>query len=292
NGPDDRWIYPADASYRNETKGAYVLTNTHQGWGYTGNITIRSTPAKDLNLMLAYTHTESREISGMPSSTASSAWSKVPSVNGPNFSRLERSQYVTPDKLTGSLMVRIPYLKNRLSTDIGLFYAGYSPYSYSYIYSNDINNDGITNDLIYIPKNKNEIAFKTAQDANLFWHFLENDRYLSRHKGQYAEAFAVNAPWMHRFDLKIVQNFSIKSGNNTNTLQVSVNILNVGNLLNSTWGLSQQMLMPANGKILTYNKDDKTYSFFSQNKIDRAFANDRDVSQTWKLQVGVRYIFH
>lgn len=57
--------------------------------------------------MAAYTHTESKEISGMPGSDANSAWINVPSINGPNSSGLMRSQYVTPNRVVASINWRV-----------------------------------------------------------------------------------------------------------------------------------------------------------------------------------------
>jgi hypothetical protein len=246
--------------------------------------------------MLAYTHTESREISGMPGSDATSAWQNVPSVNGPNLAGLQRSQYVTPDRVVGSLTWRINYDKGRISTDIGLLYSAFSPYSYSYLYANDMNGDGIGNDLIYIPKNKEDIQFITQEDADLFWAFLTKDKYLSSHKGEYAEAFGVRAPWVHRFDLKLARNYTLKIGKSLNTLRVSVDVLNVGNLLNSKWGVYKNMSPANEGKILNYEGKDASntpfFSFFSKEKVEETFARYNHYDQTWKLQVGIRYIFN
>jgi hypothetical protein len=297
NGPDDRYIYPSDYKYQSAAAAVCVLTNTDQGWGYTGNITVNAEPVKNLNLMLAYTHTESKEISGMPGSAATSAWNNVPAINGPNFGGLERSQYVTPNRVIAALNYHFHYLKkDYTSTEIGIFYNGFTPYKYSYTYSTDMNGDGINNDLIYIPATKDEIQWATPEDGNRFWDFLEQDKYLSSHKGEYAGAFAVNAPWVNRFDLRIAQNFSVKAGKTKNTLQVSLDILNFGNLLNNTWGVYKNMNAVKNGQILKYNGKDANnvpnFSFFSPEPISETFTSYNNVDQTWRLQLGVRYIFN
>lgn len=63
NGADNRPIYPS--TFRNSTK-AFVLENTSKGYGWIGNITINTQPADWVSLMAAYTHTVSKEITGMP----------------------------------------------------------------------------------------------------------------------------------------------------------------------------------------------------------------------------------
>jgi hypothetical protein len=75
-----------------------------------------------------------------------------------------------------------------------------------------MNGDGHATDLIYIPKEKGEINFVSAADEDAFFAFVEQDKYLSRNKGNYAEAYAARAPWTHRFDLRFAQDFSINIG--------------------------------------------------------------------------------
>jgi hypothetical protein len=317
DGPDNRYLYPStynyyqnssayDADHKKNVGVLGVLTNTNEGYGYTANITINTEPVKDLSIMAAYTRTASYEVSGMPGSNATSAWQGLPTVNGPNFNGMQWSQYVTPNRFVASLNYRISYLKDFTSSEIGVFYQGYSPYRYNYTYSNDMNGDAINLDLIYIPNTKDEILWKTTGDADRFWSFVEKDSYLSKHKGEYAEAYAAYAPMVHRFDLRFAQNFSIKAGKTKNTLQVSLDILNFGNLLNNTWGVNKQMIPAAKqGQILKYegvnqdgvsgNADDKVpyFSFFSAEEITEIYTRYNDVtSQTWKFQIGLRYIFN
>ncbi len=306
-GPDNRYRYPSDYRYYSSGVGVLgVLSNTSEGYGYTGNITVTAEPVKDLNVMAAYTRTASFEVSGMPGSNATSAWQGLPTVNGPNFNGAQWSQYVTPDRFIASLNYRFDYLGGWTSSEIGVFYQGYSPYRYSYTYSNDMNGDAVNLDLIYIPKTKDEISWATPGDADRFWSFLEKDKYLSKHKGQYADAYGAYAPMVHRFDLRFAQNFAVRAGKTTNTLQVSLDILNFGNLLKNTWGVNKQMIPGANqGKILRYEgvnqdgiagtADDNVpyFSFFSDEEVPEIFTTYNDVtSQTWKLQFGIRYIFN
>ena len=153
--------------------------------------------------MLAYTHTESKEVSGMPGSNANSAWSGLYTINGPNFADVQRSQYVVPDRIIASAAYKLPYKSNFTSTQMSLFYTGYSPYGTSFCYTNDMNGDGIANDLMYIPKNESEIQFTNSADAADVWAFVNQDRYVKKHKGEYAEAYAGRAPWVHQLECRV-----------------------------------------------------------------------------------------
>lgn len=291
NGADNRLIYPKDFTYYSNINDACVLTNTHKGHGYTFNITATAEPIKNLNVMAAYTHTVMKEISGMPGSNASSAWSGLYTVNGPNFPTLQNSAYVIPDRLIASVSYK--YAKEHFS----LFYTGYSPAGYSFFYNGDVNGDGIKNDLMYIPKDDSEIQFARDADRQAFWQFVEQDKYLKNHKGEYAEAYGARAPFVHRFDFRWAHDFDVKIGNTLNRLQLSVDIMNVGNLFNSKWGVAKNMGVCNNGQILKLNKIENNTPVFSMMKSNGEYPTktwdfNHNYDQCWKMQVGLKYTFN
>ena len=291
NGADNRLIYPKDFTYYSNINDACVLTNTHKGHGYTFNITATAEPIKNLNVMAAYTHTVMKEISGMPGSNASSAWSGLYTVNGHNFPTLQNSAYVIPDRLIASVSYK--YAKEHFS----LFYTGYSPAGYSFFYNGDVNGDGIKNDLMYIPKDDSEIQFASDADRQAFWQFVEQDKYLKNHKGEYAEAYGARAPFVHRFDFRWAHDFDVKIGNTLNRLQLSVDIMNVGNLFNSKWGVAKNMGVCNNGQILKLNKIENNTPVFSMMKSNGEYPTktwdfNHNYDQCWKMQVGLKYTFN
>jgi hypothetical protein len=298
-GPDNRYLFPAGGYLYNPlVKDASVLTNTNEGYGYTLNLTLNAEPVRNLDIMAAYTKTEMKEISGMPGSNANSAWTGLITVNGPNNATVQRSQYVVPNKVIASISYRIPYLDDHMASTFSIFYSGFTPYGNTFRYSNDMNGDGVNNDLIYIPREKGEVAFVTTADEDAFFAFIEQDKYLSNHKGEYAEAYAARAPWVNRIDFRFVQDFSIKAGSTNNTLQLSIDVLNAGNMLNSEWGVYKNMTVSNNGAILRYaGRDAKNVPSFSMVQVDSAYptktySSNLNIGQTWMLQVGLRYIFN
>lgn len=319
SGSDDRYNYRTGKNVQSGvTGGAVVLKNTSKGYSSSINAMVTAQPIPDLNLMFSYTHTVSKEITGLPGNQAYSSWQNVYSVNGPNEADLASSQYVTPNKVIASASYRIKEGKN-LATNIGLYYAGYNAGTYSYIYNNDMNGDGSSYDLMYIPKTKDELQFMdvnledgtvmTAEtQRDIFWKFLEQDGYLKNHKGEYAESYGAKMPWVHRFDLKVAQDFKVKVGKTMNTLQVSFDILNVGNLLNSAWGVTKTTSSSNYGKLLNYQKVDANnvpvYSLYSYNSKGKfyesptltekstTFTTYKNSTNCWQLQIGIRYIFN
>lgn len=170
------------------------------------------------------------------------------------------------------------------------------------MYDGDMNQDGINNDLIYIPKSKDELTFvdkngfTAEQQAEAFWNYVNQDSYLKNHKGEYAKAYSARYPWVNQIDLKVVQDFIVKAGKTTNTLQVSLDIFNLGNLLKDTWGVTK---VPVNsGRILKYEgvtaDNVPTFSMYqSENKLPtETFSYLKNSSNCWQIQVGIRYIFN
>ena len=313
SGADNRLIYPKDFSVNGNAKqNAVLLTNTSKGHGYTFNITLNATPLENLNLMAAYTHTEQKEISGLPGSDPISTWQGLNTVDGPNFATVQRSGYVIPDKLIASVGYYIPFTHKGLTrgTHINLFYTGYSDSGLSYTYTNDMNGDGIGNDLMYIPANDSEIKIgslkngqfvENAEMRKAFWNFVEQDSYLKNHKGEYAEAYAARSPWVHRFDLRIAEDFCFKTGKQNHKFQVSLDFLNIGNLIHSTWGISKISTTTGNknyNKILKYEGMDSSKNpVFSMVKVNGEYPTEtyetyKNYAECWKLQVGVKYFFN
>ena len=301
NGADNRIMYTASDFYYGQKTSAVMLKNTSKGYGYTANITLNAEPVKNLKLMAAYTHTESQEVSGLPGQNAASTWTSTFSVDGPNSTALHRSNYVTPDQIMASANYYIPAKLNRsflLGTHIGLFYKAYSSGNLSFYYSNDMNGDGVTMDLMYIPANDNEIQFKSEEDRVAFWRFVEQDDYLSSHKGQYAEAYAARAPWLHRIDLHLAEDFQVTIGKTKHKLQASLDLINLGNLLNSEWGVPKIAQICNYGQILKYEGIDASNKpIFSMNKVNgkyptQTWDTNMSYSNCWKMQIGLKYFFN
>ena len=302
SGADDRYVYPALAQRTYNNRNAYMLTNTTEGWGGIFNISATAQPVKNLNLMAAYTWTESKEITGMPGSNAASAYQGIPTVNGPHIPTAQRSQYVIPHRVIGSIGTKI-FNWNAgnvgSGTHINLFYTGNSGFNYSYMYTNDLNGDGMGNDLIYIPANKGDIKFISQADEDAFFKYMETDKYLTKNKGKYAEAYAGRTPWVNNFDLKITHEYYVgKSGGPKNTIQLNADIINVGNLINNKWGVRQTQYQTINqGRILKVENITNNVPTYSFVKVKGEYPTtpydyNYSIGETWRLQLGLKYIFN
>ena len=296
NGVDNRPIYPSN--FRTGTK-AFVLENTSKGYGWSANVTLTAQPTEYLSLMAAYTHTVSKEVTGMPGSAAESAFTYVPTSEGPNNIKLHNSQYVTPDRFVASATAH-----DKSGNHYSLIYETWrGGYNYSYMTTNDMNGDGYSYDAIYIPTNEqvvnNEFRFVSTDDRDRFMDYVHSDSYLKNHQGKYAEGYSVYSPWVHRIDLSYKHDFRLNVGQTKHTLQLSCDIKNVLNLFNSSWGV-MKYLNPEIGseaRILKYEGVDADgYATFSTPKSingqTKTWTPNYSLGQCWYASIGIKYIFN
>ena len=305
NGADNRPLYQdyqqtyvdADGKTQN-LPAAYVLENTNRGYGYSGTFTVNMRPIESLALMAAYTHTVSKELTGMPGSNASSVLNYMGTVYGPNDPGLHNSQYVTPDRLVASATY-----SDKANNHFSLIYEAWrGGYNYSYMTANDMNGDGYNYDMIYIPTDEQvanrEFRFVSADDEKRFMDYVHADKYLSKNQGKYAEAYSVYSPWVHRLDFSYKHDFKVRAGKSMNTLQLCLDVKNLLNLFNSDWGVSKYMNPDlGEGRILKYEGYDKDgYATFSTptavNGNVNVWNKYVNIGQCWYASVGIKYMFN
>ena len=296
NGVDNRPIYPA--GFRTNTK-AFVLENTSKGYGWSANVTVNAQPFEWLSLMAAYTHTVSKEVTGMPGSAAESAFTYVPTVEGPNNIQLHNSQYVTPDRIVASATIN-----DKSGNHYNIIYESWrGGANYSFMMVNDMNSDGYNYDAIYIPTDgevaNGEFRFVSQDDAQRFMDYVHNDSYLSSHQGEYAEPYSLYSPWVHRIDFGYKHDFKLNVGKTKHTLQLSFDMKNVLNFFNSSWGVAKYLnsAIGSEARILKYEGvDAQGYATFSTpaaiNANTETFAPSYSVGQCWYASVGVKYFFN
>ncbi|MDZ7604544.1 MAG: hypothetical protein U5K79_02930 [Cyclobacteriaceae bacterium] len=234
-----------------------------------------------------------------------------PNVGTSNAVELAYSQYATPHRVVGNVSYRFDYLEH-FGTTISLFYQGSQSGNFSYVTNGDLNGDSnASTDLMYIARSKAEMNFEqytatisgntvtfTAEDQqNAYEEFINNSSYLKNHRGEYAERNSALLPWYNNWDFRFLQDFYIETGkNNTrHTLQFSVDILNVGNMINKDWGIQK---MRVTNNPLVYRSIDATsneplyrWQNISGDLVTEPYQDMISPSSTWSMQLGLRYIF-
>ncbi|MDR1973909.1 MAG: carboxypeptidase regulatory-like domain-containing protein [Bacteroidales bacterium] len=295
----------------NGTGNAMVLGNTNKGYQYSITAMLQKNFSHGFTGLFAYTFSQAKDVTSNPGDQAASAWQSNVAIGSLNDPILSYSNFSIPHRIISSLSYKFSYLKSEAaSTTISLFYEGSPQGRRSYVYSNDMNGDGNSSDLMYIPKNASDIIFSdavkdgvvlmTAQEqSDAFFKFVEQDKYLSSRKGQYAERFGAVMPWVHQFNLKITQDFVLENVRKTR-IQITFDILNLGNLINSKWGVRREQITGSyeNIPLLQYAGVDAnnhpTYQLPTTsvaNYYTETYKNVLDYTSTWAMQLGLRFIF-
>jgi outer membrane receptor for Fe3+-dicitrate len=122
--------------------------------------------------------------------------------------------------------------------------------------------------------------------------YISQDTYLNSRRGQYAARNGGVAPWYHSLNARLLQDFFIETGSGKrNTLQLSVEVVNVLNMLNSSWGLAKQ---PARASLLQFAGYESTNGrpVYSFSPLTDSFITTNNILSRWQLQVGLRYTFN
>ena len=324
--PDNRMIYPVN----NQQKFINPLTNaglpspagtgsfnavyvSNGNRGVYASLTAKVDKAfrSGFGASIAYIKTFANNLFDGGGDQPLTAWQSTPTYNSPNTPTLSHAAYTVPDRLVASLTLRKEYFKH-FATTISVMYGGSIDYRFSYVYGADFNRDGFNgNDLMYIPKDPSEITFSAftypngvnytaAEQSAIFFKYIDQDKYLRAHKGQYAERNGAQAPWRNQVDIKILQDLFMNVGKTKNTIQLTLDIFNFGNLLNPNWGKSRtvnatSLLVPTNQNSLVPGGNIRpTFRLATDrnNPVVDTFRDNVSVFSTYFMQMGIRYIFN
>jgi hypothetical protein len=248
-GPTQSPVYTGGKLYGGYSN-AYFLSNTTEGYRYnltaqlsktTNNIRV-GTHFLNLNWSAAYTYGVSKDLSNGIRNSFQSNFEVNPAIV-PNSPQLAYSNFDLRDRIVATLGGTLVW--NQMNaTSLNFFYAGQSGSPYSVVYASGGNpfNNAANANLPYIPKDQNDIklidngSYTAAQQWADLNALISGDKYLSTRRGQYAERNALRTPWNHELDLKLMHEFRLSKKNPKQTLQLSMDIFNVLNLINNDWG--------------------------------------------------------
>lgn len=304
NGADRRIAFaPSTAARRKnpDITNAILVSNTNKGYSY--NLTAQfSKTWKNGFAQVAYNHNDAADVNSGASSTAMSNWEFVQVVGDPNNPALATSSYALTHRITGIVSVNLNYTKY-LRTSVALFYAGNSGQRFTYLVNGDLNSDGrFGNDLMYVPANPGEINFvdmlnrdntvrlTAAEQAEAFEDYIENDKYLSSRRGDYTERNGSSTPWEHVVDMRIAQDFFITRGETRHTLQVTFDVFNLTNLINSNWGRQYAVNNQAYSILTTVNRSGGTVKGYNFTPGRTPWAHT--FASRFQGQLGLRYSFN
>ncbi|MCG9793572.1 TonB-dependent receptor [Flavobacterium algicola] len=295
-GADKRAIYSATDKGANN---AYVMTNSNKGYVFNTSVKVQKTFDNGLYTSFAYNYLVSKDVNSIEAEITGDAFAFNPALGNVNDAVLSNSKYGDKHRFIGVASKKWKYGKNdKWATSVSTFFEYARGGRFNYIYGGDINNDGLTtNDLLYVPTTA-EIATMTftggAAQGEAFDKFINQDDYLSSIRGQYTERYGALSPWRGKWDMKLIQDYNFKPSSGSdkiNTIQFSIDVLNIGNLLNSDWGLVQvpTSVQPIGVTLDEATKTIPTYTF--NGTQTKTFNYDASLLSRWQAQFGIRYIF-
>ncbi|MDQ2179780.1 TonB-dependent receptor domain-containing protein [Marinifilum sp. D714] len=282
--------------------GAIVMDNTSKGYQFTATGKLAKKWDCGLSADVAYTYLNAKDLTSIPAEIAADAFQRNPVVGNPNNPAYSWSRYGLRHRVIASAMYKVNY--GKFASSFAMFYEAGKGNRYSYTYIGDVNNDAISNnDLIYVPRNSSDIRFGKvengvgieAADAAQQWAaldaFISQDDYLRDQRGKYAERNGAMLPWFGQLDFRFMQDYNFEVGGKKNKLQFSLDILNLGNMISSNWGVRQ---LPTETRPITVKGVDNNgtpWMEFNTNLKD-SYTDDVSVRSKWQLQIGLRYIFN
>lgn len=260
----------------------FLLTNTSQGYKYQFSGTVSKAFKNNLNFSVSYTYGLSKDIANGARNSPQANWEFNQTIL-PNDPKLTYANADLRHRLLSVIQKQITWKKGG-QTSLALVYTLQSGSPYSYVYIGDINRDGSpNNDLIYIPVSQSDANLADIKDANgnitvsavQQWAdlstYIQNDKYLQKRIGTYAERNGARTPWNEELDMKLSHIFLLH--NKARSIQLSVDVFNLSNLISRNWGkqyfvpnllngnyqlLSLQSINAANKPLLNFNNPSST----------------------------------
>ncbi len=309
-GPDGRPRWTSNRIYGN-VSDATVLTNQGKGSSWNISATLERSFTQGLYAKVGYSYGVSKNTVDA-GSIASGSWTGNFIANDPNNPIAAYSQFNPGPRVFAAVTYTRDFLKIGPSS-IALYWDGRSAGTDSYIFSNDMNGDGATNDLLYIPRNTAEMNFQqysqtppgsttptvytVAQQVASWEAYINQDAYLRAHRGEYAQRNAILRPMVYRADLSLSQDLSRHIGGAAHGLQVRLDMLNFTNWLNKNWGVSQILI--TNRPLASQGVDATGANLYRLNTvsqggplISKSLQKAVTTSDVWRMQLGVRYMLN
>jgi len=322
-GPTETPVY-VGGKYNAAFSNVYFLTNTKQGYRYnltaqiskvSSNIKIGNHPF-NMNWSAAYTYGRSKDVTNGIRNSWESSYNVNP-ANVPGNSPLAYSNFDLRHRIVATWMGSVTWNETNI-TSLAFFYSGQSGNPYSLIYQSPPFGSGSNAPLPYIPKDQSDINLADRKDAggNVIysaarqWNdlnsFISGDKYLKTRRGQYAERNGLHTTFVNDLDMKIMHEFRLSKTDKSKSLQLSLDVFNVLNLLNNNWGHVTFVTNLNNYTVnfLQFVKDINgvvpgkpssgyipTFNFVKPTGINNQYYTLDPINSRWQGQLGVKFNF-
>ncbi len=248
---------------------------------------------------LAYTRGRATEAQANGQTAAGGQFNRN-AVFNQNTVEVGTADFEIRDRVQLSLTRRFEFVK-KWRTTASLYYEGRTGNPYSWVYSGDLNGDGITgndgnNDLIAVPSGLTDARFDfslmTTAQRDAMFAFLQTSG-LAQYAGGIVPKNSSYEPWVNRLDLKFVQEIPIRGHAR---MQVFFDFINFGSFISEkTFGYTETVGLISNDVFrrrtigaASYGPDGRIRPVFAG--TPSGFGIDNGMSR-WRIQVGAKIIF-
>ncbi|MGI9141487.1 MAG: TonB-dependent receptor, partial [Gemmatimonadaceae bacterium] len=319
-GADNRPRWVGSNRLNASVTEAIVLKNQNDGtsWNLAG--TLEKPFGAGTFIKTAYSYGEAKNTVDA-GSIAFGSWNNNQHSGNPNKPGLAFASTSPGHRFFVAGSIRREYFSFGATT-ASLFLENRTINNTSYTFSGDLNGDGgFSNDLIYIHRDISEMNFETytlpeikatattplvpavtftaAEQAAAWEAYILQDKYLSANRGKYAERNAVFLPRVTRADFSLSQEIFRSVSGKRNALQLRLDFLNVGNLINKDWGLGQRLvttqpLFIGGGRPTADASGKAVYRLQNINRqlITKTYQQTAGTGDVYRIQLGVRYSFN
>ena len=297
--PGERLVWKSEGinNSLNRAVTPYLITNTdkkNNGYYYSVTGQLSKDFKCGLNLMAAYTYAQGKNVTdGIGDQITSAYNTNAFGINGSNVHELGYSSYVSPHRVLVNLGWTW-HIGQHTSETVGLYYEGfnhcyigsYSYTRYSYTMTSNVNGDGGSNSLAYIPTEEQLFANNTPYtNPEEFNDFIKADKYLSAHRGMYAERGGAIAPWRHTFNFKYERTYKFHGGE---SISAGIDVKNLANLFYRSWGNMQRLSSSDILKLSGDGSEENPYTYTFTNPTWDEYAS---TYSTWSAVLNLRFNF-
>ncbi len=197
---------------------------------YSATLQLNKRFSDGLSFNAGYTLSKTEDRMCMTSSISYSSL-RYAVLEGPLSNRpVTTSCFDVPHKLALTGLFNLP-----VGIQASLTYAGYSGTPFTYTTNSDANGDGLAgNDPIYVPRNAGDISLANPADWATLDEYIRSEPCLDNARGTVLSRNSCRGPWRSFINARVTKMIPTVNGQ---ALEVSLDIFNLPNLLNSDWGV-------------------------------------------------------
>jgi hypothetical protein len=291
--------------YRNLdfSRDSTLLANTNEGRSSSLTLSLTKPFTDDWYANLSLNFVDVTEVNPGNSSQAFSGYRYIVRTN-PNDEIAATADRNIDKAIKASLTWQHAFFGD-YKTSVSAFYSGHTGLPYSWIFSGDVNGDGITyQDPVYIPLVNDPIVDYGSASPEViqqFQDFISSDDYLKSNRGKIATRNSARSPWTNQLDLGLQQELPGLFQGHKAVLRLD--IYNFLNMLNSDWGITRNTGfntrtlagydgVTADGKMKFFLPTDDNGNYEPQQlQPYDAGSNPTRVVSRWSLLMTLRYQF-